>query len=110
MSAVPKKKTGKDRRRARRLNWRARVHYHILKLPSSRAVTLLKRRRAGHGRDVSHTGLRFVARHLLLPGSKLSLAMPKHGHVPARKAKGTVVWCRETAGHKFQVGVRFQAR
>jgi hypothetical protein len=103
-----KKPPDKDRRKHARYSLDASVHYKVRSLPSPRKmIQLLDTMRRAKGKDVSKEGMRFTSTQLLLPGTVIELAAPPSEHLKSRKLKARVVWIREVAPDKYQVGVKF---
>jgi len=102
------KKTDKERRKHPRYSLNASVNYKVRSLPPPRKmIQLLDTMRQAKGKDVSKGGMRFTSSQLLLPGTVIELAAPPTKHTKSRKVKARVVWVREVAPDKYQVGVKF---
>ena len=100
---------GRERRRHARHELTVAVGYRIVKLPSpGRMITLMDRMRKAKLENISRTGMCFDSPQLLLPGTRITLTVPrspvtKRGTVPAR-----VIWVRELPAGGFQIGVRYR--
>lgn len=102
-------KTGRDRRRHERVSIRGSLAYRVVRLPSpARMISLLDHMRPGRLKNISRGGIRIESTHLLLPGTLLELRTPPSAFGPARTMRAVVVWVREPAAGRYEMGVRFQ--
>jgi len=107
MKNKPVVKSGKERRRFKRYPLKAAVSFRIMSFPSpGRMLKLIDAARRGKVRDVSSGGLCFHSSHLLLPGTIISLEVPKSPAGKATKKRARVIWVREMRPGDFRIGVR----
>jgi hypothetical protein len=100
-------KSGRERRRFKRYPLKASVSFRIISFPSpGRMLKLVDAQRQGKVRDISSGGVCFHSNHLLLPGTILSLEVPKSPVGKAAKKRAKVVWVREMRPGDFRIGVK----
>lgn len=99
---------GPERRRHQRVSFHGSLAYRVVRLPSpGRMIRLLDRMRPGKLKNISRGGVRIESSHLLLPGTRLEFRTPAGPFGPARAMRATVVWVREPAAGRYEMGVRF---
>lgn len=103
------KPRGRERRRHARHEVTVGIGYRIVRLPSpARMITLLDRMRKARTENISRTGMCLDTPQLLLPGTRISLAVPKSPVTRRGTMQATVVWVRERPAGGFQIGVRYR--
>lgn len=102
------KPRGRERRRHARYELTVGIGYRIDRLPApARMITLLDRMRKARVENISRTGMCFDSPQLLLPGTRLSLTVPRSPVTRRGTVRARVVWVRERSGGGFQIGVRY---
>jgi len=103
------KARGRERRRHARHELSVGVGYRIEKLPApGRMIALLDRMRKAKTENVSRTGMCLDSPQLLLPGTRLSLTVPRSPVTKRGTMRATVVWVRERPAGGFQIGVKYR--
>ncbi len=70
-------------------------------------VELIDRLRPGRARDISRGGVCFMTRHILLPGTVISMDLPPSPIGKRTRRRTRVIWTREARNGEFRVGVKF---
>lgn len=103
------KPRGRERRRYARHELTVGIGYRIERLPSpGRMITLLDRMRRAKTENVSRTGMCLDTPQLLLPGTRIALAVPTSPVTKRGTVQATVVWVRERPAGGFQIGVTYR--
>ena len=99
---------GREKRRHPRVAIDAAVSYKIKKFPPpEKMIHLLDSLKESPTIDVSKTGMSFLSRQLIVPGSIVEVRIPRSALGPARTRRARVVWLNEVEEDKYRVGVRF---
>ena len=99
---------GSEKRKHPRITLATSVSYKVKKIPPpEKLIRLLDSLREGPTVDVSHGGLSFVSRQLLIPGSIIDLKIPKSPLARAQRRRARVVWLNEIERDKYRIGVKF---
>lgn len=102
------KARGRERRRHARQEVTVGIGFRIDKLPSpGKMISLLDRMRKAKTGNISRTGMCLDTTQLLLPGTRISLTIPKSPITKRGSMKARVVWVRELSAGGFQIGVRY---
>lgn len=99
---------GAEKRRHPRFTIDASVSYKIKKFPPpEKMIRLLDAMRESPTVDISKSGMSFLSRQLIVPGSIVEVKIPRSALGPARKRMARVVWVTEVEEDKYRIGVRF---
>ncbi len=68
---------------------------------------LLDTLRSGRTRNISRSGMCLTSSQLLLPGTVLDVTVPKSPATNGGRRRARVIWIREDAPNRYQLGIRF---
>jgi len=98
----------RERRKHVRHSIKGPVSYRVIRLPSpEEMVKLLDAMRSGAAHDISQGGFCFQSSQLLLPGTVVSMDLPRSPVARAGRKLARVKWVRELYPNRYQVGVKF---
>lgn len=97
-----------DRRRHQRFALHVGLGYKVRQLPPpKKMVALLDTLRSGRARNISQSGMCLTSSQLLLPGTVLDVTVPTSPATRGGRCRARVIWIREDAPNRYQIGLRF---